>query len=181
MKQLFNFLSVIVVIIGALFLGSSYYWYSPFFPKVMKAVAVVHPTQGNTASGVVVFEHGENGVLVTAKLQGLTPGEHGFHIHEFGDCACPDANCAGSHFNPKNKQHGGPDNQQRHVGDMGNVHADDQGNAQLEYVDPLITLNGPLSVIGRTVIVHEKRDDLVSQPTGDAGARIGCGVIGIAK
>lgn len=176
-----HFFTLLIAVALSLFLGSRYYWYSPFYHTTTKAVAVVHPTRGNTVSGTVIFVQQKKGTLITAQLQGLRPGEHGFHLHEFGDCACADAVCAGDHFNPTHHKHGGPNSEQRHVGDMGNIVADEQGNARLEYIDLLITLNGPQSIIGRSVIVHEKRDDLVSQPTGDAGARVGCGVIGIAK
>jgi Cu-Zn family superoxide dismutase len=150
------------------------------YSRTTKAVAVIHPTQGNAASGTVTFEHQPQGMLVTAKIHGLTPGEHGFHIHEYGNCSCADALCAGDHFNPTHKNHGGPHNPERHVGDLGNITADARGNVQYEYVDTFLTLNGPHSIIGRSVIVHEQRDDLVSQPVGNAGARVGCGVIGIA-
>jgi len=181
MNQIFGLIIFILVVIGAAFLGSRYYYYSPFYTTIKSAVAVIHPTEGNNASGVVTFSQQKDGVKVTATIKGLTVGEHGFHIHAFGDCACADGTCAGDHFNPTNKPHGGPDSKERHIGDMGNIVADQQGNASYEYVDQVMTLNGPHSIIGRAVIVHAQRDDLVSQPTGDAGARVGCGVIGIKK
>lgn len=175
---------VIIVLISSaasLYVGSRYYYYSPFYHRVTHATAVIHPTKGNSAEGIVNFAQRTDGVQISAQLSGLTAGEHGFHIHEFGDCGCDDAVCAGSHFNPTNEPHAGPQNPKRHSGDMGNIIADQDGNAQLEFIDSKMQLNGPCSIIGRAVIVHEKRDDLVSQPTGDAGARIGCGTIGIRK
>jgi Cu-Zn family superoxide dismutase len=148
----------------------------------LKAVAVLHPTEGNKASGTVTFTEVADGVQIKAEITGLTPGNHGFHVHEFGDCSGADLASAGAHFNPTNKPHAGPDAPERHVGDMGNVEADASGAAKLSYVDHEISLtNDQRSVIGRSVLVHVKADDLKSQPAGDSGARIACGVIGIAK
>jgi Cu-Zn family superoxide dismutase len=148
----------------------------------LKAIAVLHPTASNKVSGTVTFTEVADGVQVHAEITGLTPGNHGFHVHEFGDCSAGDASSAGAHFNPTNKPHAGPDATERHVGDMGNVEADASGKANLEYVDHQISLtNDQQSVIGRSVVVHAKADDLKSQPAGDSGARVACGVIGRAK
>jgi Cu-Zn family superoxide dismutase len=148
----------------------------------LKAVAVLHPTAGNKVSGTVTFTEVADGVQVRAEISGLTPGNHGFHVHEFGDCSAADASSAGAHFNPTKQPHAGPDAPERHVGDMGNVQAGASGKATLEYVDHQISLtNDDRSVIGRSVVVHAKADDLKSQPAGDSGARVACGVIGHAK
>src|SRR5215831_19714244 len=148
----------------------------------LKAIAVLRPTADNKVSGTVTFTEEADGVRVQADLTGLTPGKHGFHVHEFGDCSAPDLASAGGHFNPTNKPHAGPDAAERHVGDMGNVEADASGAAKLDYVDHEISLtNDQRSAIGRSVVVHAKADDLKSQPAGDSGARIACGVIGRAK
>ncbi|HYY35331.1 MAG TPA: superoxide dismutase family protein [Candidatus Binatia bacterium] len=150
--------------------------------KPLKAVAVLHPTAGNKVSGTVTFTEVADGVQVRAEISGLTSGNHGFHVHEFGDCSAADASSAGAHFNPTHEPHAGPDATQRHVGDMGNVQADASGKARLEYVDHQISLtNDERSAIGRSVVVHAKADDLKSQPAGDSGARVACGVIGRAK
>lgn len=146
-----------------------------------KAVAVLHPTKGSSTSGIVWFETVKDGIKVTAHISGLTPGKHGFHIHEYGDCTADDATSAGGHFNPTNMPHSSPSSGKRHVGDLGNIEADKDGNAHLEYVDPMLSFSGPTSIIGRGVIVHEKADDLKTQPTGDAGGRLACGVVGVAK
>jgi len=147
-----------------------------------KAISVLHPTAGNKVSGTVTFTPVADGVQVLAELTGLTPGKHGFHVHEFGDCSAADASSAGAHFNPTNQPHAGPDAAARHEGDMGNVEADASGNAKLDYVDHQISLaNDAKSAIGRSVVVHAKPDDLKTQPSGDSGARIACGVIGWAK
>jgi Cu-Zn family superoxide dismutase len=148
----------------------------------LKAIVVLHPTAGNKVSGTVTFTEVADGVQVHADITGLTPGNHGFHVHEFGDCSAADASSAGAHFNPTNNPHAGPDAAERHVGDMGNVEADASGKATLEYVDHQISLTtDERSVIGRSVVVHVKADDLKTQPAGDSGARIACGVIGRAK
>ena len=148
---------------------------------VTKAIAVLQPTAGSTVAGTVTFTAAGDMVKVVADLTGLTPGKHGFHIHEFGDCSDPKAASAGGHFNPSNHQHGAPDAAERHAGDLGNIEADASGKAHLEASDKSMKLAGADSIVGHAVIVHEKADDLKTQPTGDAGARIACGVIGIAK
>src|SRR5436190_7188778 len=148
----------------------------------LKAIGVLHSTADNKVSGTVTFTEEADGVRVQVDITGLTPGKHGFHVHEFGDCSAPDLSSAGAHFNPTNKPHAGPDDMQRHVGDMGNIEADASGAAKLDYVDHNISLvREQSSVIGRSVVVHTKADDLKTQPAGDSGARIACGVIGIAK
>lgn len=141
------------------------------------AVAVMEPTTGNTAHGTVTFTEVEGGIKVTAHFEGVPEGEHGFHIHEKGDCSSGDGKSAGGHWNPEGMPHGGPDSPQRHVGDMGNITANADGIAEKEYVDAHLTFDGKDSILGKGVILHAKRDDLTSQPTGAAGARIACGVI----
>jgi Cu-Zn family superoxide dismutase len=148
---------------------------------IKKAIAVLQPTKGNAVHGTVTFEVVENGVHVVADISSLAPGKHGFHVHEFGDCSSDDGSSAGGHFNPATESHGGPSAEMRHAGDMGNIEADKDGHAMLDYVDRVMTLSGERSIIGHAVIVHEKEDDLKTQPTGNAGARVACGVIGIAK
>lgn len=149
--------------------------------QVEQAVAVLHPTQGNDVSGLVMFTQTADGVRITAAVEGLKPGKHGFHIHEFGDCSAPDATSAGGHYNPDGHPHAGPDRMPRHMGDMGNLDAGRDGRAGYERTDDYITLNGPKSIVGHAVIVHAGEDDLTTQPTGAAGARQACGVIGVAK
>jgi Cu-Zn family superoxide dismutase len=148
--------------------------------QVTKAICVVQPLGDSKVTGKVIFTQVSGGVEVNAELTGLSQGEHGFHVHEFGDCSMADGTCAGAHFNPTGAPHGGPDDARRHVGDLGNIEADASGTATYKRVDKLLALNGPNSIIGRAIIVHAAPDDLKSQPSGDAGARVGCGVIGIA-
>ncbi|MCX6248903.1 MAG: superoxide dismutase family protein [Bacteroidetes bacterium] len=149
--------------------------------KNVKAICVLYATQGNNVTGIITFTQTDKGVKVVADLQGLTKGKHGFHIHEFGDCSSVDGTSAGGHFNPEGKSHGAPLDMSRHMGDMGNLEADESGKAHLEYTDATIQLNGPNSILGRSVIIHKNEDDLKTQPTGNAGPRVACGVIGAAK
>ena len=149
--------------------------------KATHAVAVLHPTQGNSASGVVHFHAVPGGVHVKADLKGLSAGRHGFHVHEFGDCSSADGSAAGGHFNPASKPHGAPTDAARHAGDLCNVEAKADGTASLDWTDKDMKLDGPQGVGGHAVIVHAKADDLKTQPTGDAGGRLACGVIGVAK
>jgi len=134
----------------------------------LKAIAVLHPTEGNKVSGTVTFTEVADGVQVHAEITGLISGNHGFHVHEFGDCTSMDGSSAGAHFNPTNQPHAGPDVDARHVGDMGNIEADASGTAKLDYLDHSMSLsNDDRSIIGRSVVVHAKADDLKSQPAGD--------------
>jgi Cu-Zn family superoxide dismutase len=153
----------------------------PGMGMVTKAICVLYPTQGNNVSGTITFLQTDKGVKVVADLTGLSAGKHGFHIHEFGDCSSSDGVSAGGHFNPEGKTHGAPMDMSRHMGDMGNIQADATGKAHLEYTDAKLMMNGPNSIIGRSIIVHKGEDDLKSQPAGNAGPRVACGVIGVAK
>jgi superoxide dismutase, Cu-Zn family len=147
----------------------------------IKAICVLYPTAGNNVSGTATFTSTEKGVKVVVDVQGLTKGKHGIHIHEYGDCSAPDGSSAGGHFNPAGMVHAGPMDMTRHMGDMGNLEADGSGKAHLEYFDQMISFKGENSIIGKSVILHKSEDDLKSQPAGNAGPRVACGVIGIAK
>jgi superoxide dismutase, Cu-Zn family len=149
---------------------------------VVQAVAVLHPTAGQHCHGVVHFTQGSDSVKVVADLEGLAPGQkHAFHIHQYGDCTASDGMSAGGHYNPEGHQHGLPDTESRHAGDLGNVQADSEGKAHYEITVSNITIQGQKNpILGRAVIVHAKPDD-GGQPVGNAGARIGCGVIGVAN
>jgi len=143
------------------------------------AVASLTPTQGNTARGLFVFHQmGDGQVMVHAHVSGLKPGaEHGVHIHEKGDCASPDGTSAGGHFNPDGKPHG-PQTSAHHAGDMPALKADANGVADVKFTlsGPTVTA-GPTSVVDHAVIVHANPDDYATQPTGNSGGRIACGVI----
>jgi superoxide dismutase, Cu-Zn family len=141
------------------------------------ATVKLMPTQGNNTRGDITFTQDAKGVHVVGSFTGLAYGEHGFHIHEKGDCSAPDGSSAGGHFNPTSAHHGARDAQDRHAGDLGNLKADPYGMARLDITDDKISLDGPNSIIGKAVIVHEKADDFQTQPTGNAGGRLACGVI----
>jgi superoxide dismutase, Cu-Zn family len=142
------------------------------------AAAEMKPASKSKVSGTVTFSDKDGKVEVAIDLKGLKPGEHGFHIHEKGDCSSPDAKSAGDHFNPDQKKHGAPDAPEHHAGDFGNLTADKDGNVKTTMTIDFVTLGeGPNSAVGKAVIVHEKKDDLKTQPTGDAGGRIACGVV----
>ncbi len=146
-----------------------------------KAIAVLHPTEGNQVEGTVLFTQTVNGIKITTDINGLPPGKHGFHIHQWGDCSAADGTSAGGHYNPFDKNHGAPDDRMRHVGDLGNIVVESDGKSQSESVDKVISLKGFNKIIGHAVIVHAGEDDLTSQPTGNAGARLACGVIGYSE
>src|SRR5512138_3848122 len=144
------------------------------------AMAQIEPTQGNTASGSIALTAEDGAVRLTGVIQGLKPNsEFGFHIHEKGDCSAPDASSAGGHFNPANVAHGMPEGDTHHAGDMLNIKSDAQGVAQVDTRAIGATLHSgqPTDVLGKAVVVHEGPDDYTSQPSGNSGARIACGVI----
>jgi superoxide dismutase, Cu-Zn family len=142
------------------------------------ATATLAPTAGNTASGLVSFTQKGDTVTVTAKLSGLAPGGHGFHIHEKGDCSAPDGMSAGGHFNPAGKPHGNPTSPDHHAGDMPMLQADASGNATLTADLNVVTIGGGVTdIVGKSVVVHKDADDFKTQPTGNSGARVACGVI----
>lgn len=149
--------------------------------EVNEAVAQLHSTDGNEILGTVNFLQTDEGVTVTANINGLETGKHGFHIHQYGDCTAEDQTSAGGHYNPYNTEHGAPTDSERHMGDMGNLPINEEGYGNLTYTDNVIELNGPNSIIGRAVIIHGGADDFTSQPSGAAGPRLACGVIGIAN
>lgn len=141
------------------------------------AVAQIAATRGNRATGVVTFTEVAGGVRVVAALVGVSAGAHGFHLHEFGDCGSSDGASAGGHWNPEGVIHAGRLAPVRHVGDLGNVLGDADRVATADFVDTVLAFGGPRSILGKAVIVHADEDDLTSQPSGAAGARIACGVI----
>ena len=145
----------------------------------MIARADLTPAPGSQVSGTVTFFQQGDKVRVVADVRGLQPNaSHGFHIHEKGECAAPDFASAGAHFNPNGQPHAGPDMRERHAGDLGNLETGGSGRTYKRITVDNITLGpGPNSVIGRGIIVHAKVDDFTTQPTGNAGGRIGCGVV----
>lgn len=146
----------------------------------VSAQAVLAGASGNEAAGVLQLTAAQGGVSITGEITGLSHNaQHGFHVHEIGDCSAPDASSAGGHLNPAGAGHGNPQSPERHLGDMPNLTSDDAGKAVVSVTIPEATLHGggPNDLVGRAVVVHAGRDDYVSQPAGDSGARIACGVV----
>lgn len=145
----------------------------------LRATAGLQPTKGNKTFGEATFEQVGNKVKVVIFVQGLKPGqEHAVHIHEVGDCSSGDGMSAGGHFDPFGKPHGNPASGERHAGDLPALKANKQGRANINVEVDLITLTpGPGNIVGRSVVVHADPDDYRTQPTGNAGARLACGVI----
>lgn len=144
------------------------------------ASAEMAATRGHTANGALAVSADANGIRITGALQGMPPdSEFGFHVHEKGDCSAPDASSAGEHFNPANRQHGHPGSESRHAGDMFNLKSSSQGIAQVDLVVSGLSLHQgrPTDVLGKALVVHAKPDDYKSQPAGNSGDRIACGVI----
>jgi Cu-Zn family superoxide dismutase len=150
-------------------------------PATGVAEATIAAASDSKVAGTVTFTSDGDKVKVVAKITGLTPGEHGFHVHEKGDCSAPDAKSAGGHFNPASVDHGAHDGEVHHAGDLGNITANAEGVAEHEIEVPTshlsIAADGANNIVGRAVIVHGGVDDLKSQPSGNAGPRVGCGVI----
>ena len=143
-----------------------------------RAEARLEPRSGSTVTGTVSFQSVGQKVRVEARIAGLTPGEHGFHVHEAGDCSAADASSAKGHFNPAGRAHGHHGGSDRHAGDMPNLVADASGRASLSAeVDMLSLTEGPAGVLNRSVVIHADPDDYKSQPTGNSGKRVACGTI----
>lgn len=178
----------LILLAAIVFLFGIYGWTLNTSPEIIvtKAVAVM---TGPTAEGVVYFaqDPSTRKVTITGSVKNLSPNsQRGFHIHEFGD-ATNGCMSSGAHYNPEGRSHGAPHEAVRHIGDLGNVQANANGIVQLDITDSRISLNGPYSIIGRTVVIHDGSDDLGkgghpdSLKTGNAGSRVGCAVIGIAS
>ena len=147
--------------------------------KGAKAEAALESRSGSSVTGKVTFTQHGNKVAMKVVVNGLTPGNHAIHLHDKGDCSAPDATSAGGHWNPSAEDHGKWAHAPFHHGDIGNLVADAKGKAELNMESELWTLGDgkPSDVIGHAVIVHAKEDDFTTQPTGNAGGRVACGVV----
>jgi superoxide dismutase, Cu-Zn family len=155
-------------------------------PAPVSAPAPVHvtlvPASGSSVSGILTVTNEGDAVSILGEINGLKPGtEHGFHVHEVGDCSLPDFMSAGEHFNPTNDPHGGPKSKARHLGDLPNAKADKNGRALIDVTvkgPNLVDKDGaPTEILGKALVVHAMTDDHKTQPSGGSGARIACGVI----
>ena len=169
MKQQISSLTAILLLAGC----------ASMAPSGPIAVAKLESTKGNTATGTVTFTQVGDKVRVDVSMSGLKPNaDHGFHIHDKGDCSSGDGMSTGGHFNPLGKPHGHHDGMERHAGDLPALKSDGYGNASMSVMMDVITVApGPTSVVGRGMIVHRDPDDYKTQPTGNAGPRIACAVI----
>lgn len=148
------------------------------FTPVQQAIAELQPTDDGEARGTVSFNMAGDGseMRVSIELSGLSPGEHGFHIHSTPDCS-DGGKAAGGHFNPHQVDHGAPSDDSQHVGDLGNVTANEEGRVSTSVNSKQLAFTGSNNILNRAVVVHADADDLSSQPSGAAGSRISCGVI----
>ncbi len=176
MKKL-GFLAGAALAAGALVVSCSSTASSSAPPPMAKAT--IESKSGSRVTGHAVFtELASGGVKAEIWIENATPGTHGLHIHEKGDCSAPDGTSAGGHFNAAGNPHAAPTDAKHHNGDLGNIEVGADGKGHLVITSDLLTVKpGPNSVVGRAVVFHEKADDLKTQPTGNAGGRFGCGVV----
>jgi Cu-Zn family superoxide dismutase len=149
-------------------------------PKEKPVEVALAPTAGNSAAGVLQVTSTADGVHFRGRLTGLPPGStHGFHIHAHGDCSAPDASSAGGHFNPTHTAHGDPIGMTHHSGDIANQIADGQGAIDVDATVHGVSLGTGTAddVLGRALVVHRDADDYNTQPSGNSGPRVACGVI----
>ena len=152
---------------------------STHYGSGQKASATLESRSGFSTKGTVNFVSQGHDILVTGTISGLRPNvEHGFHVHEKGDCSAPDATSAGGHFNPDGKAHGMPGSGAHHSGDMPNIKSDANGNAVYSAkISGLAVDTGKNGIVGKAVVIHRDPDDYKSQPAGNSGPRIACGLI----
>lgn len=148
-----------------------------------QAHAMIGSLGDSGVTGMAVFTQNGDQITLTAEIQGASPGLHGFHIHEFGDCSAPDGKSAGGHWNPTDVAHGKWGSDEFHLGDIGNITVGEDGTGSITLTTDLweIGTGSDIDVVGKGIIVHADADDFVSQPSGAAGARIGCGVIVLSE
>ena len=147
-----------------------------------QAIAVIGPTSGSDLTGTAIFTQNGDTITLTIEIQNVSPGLHAVHIHATGDCSAPDGTSAGGHWNPTNVAHGKWGEGEFHLGDIGNITVSEEGIGTIELTTNLWEMGtgSDLDIVGRGIIVHAGADDFTSQPSGNAGARIGCGAIELA-
>ncbi len=177
MKTRLTKICTMVAVLGFAAAGNALAEHAP--SAAADAVAVILPTKASKSdtAGTVVLKQMKGYVLVTGEVTGLTPGDHGFHIHMYGDTRADDGTSAGGHYNPKGHDHGGLHSKDRHEGDLGNITANADGVAKVDVKAEGLDLH---HVLGRSIVIHGGTDDLKSQPSGNAGPRVGIGVIAVA-
>ena len=148
-----------------------------------QANAIISSSNDSGVTGMAVFTQNGDEITLMAEIQGASPGLHGFHIHEYGDCSAPDGTSAGGHWNPTDVAHGKWGEGEFHLGDIGNITVGEDGTGRFTLTTDLweIGTGSDVDVVGQSMIVHAGADDFISQPSGAAGPRIGCGVIVLAE
>ena len=152
-------------------------------PTAKQAIATIAPASDSSVTGMAIFTQNGDQITLTIEIQNASPGLHGVHIHENGDCSSPDGKSAGGHWNPTGVAHGKWGEGEFHLGDIGNITVGEDGTGSIELTTDLweIGTGSDVDVVGKGIIVHADADDFTSQPSGNAGARIGCGVIELAE
>ena len=147
--------------------------------KEASAVAKLEPRSGSSVSGSITFTQVGDLVRITGEVTGHSKGPKAMHIHEKGDCSAADGMSTGGHFNPRSDRHGGPYDPAKHAGDLGNIAFNAEGVAKINFTvgDIAVSRSAANGIIGRAVIIHAAVDDLKTDPTGNAGGRVACGVI----
>lgn len=174
-------ISVSVTLLGC----EGVYQHADIFPTLptTQAKAVIGASNDSGISGEAVFTQNDDQITVLIEIYDVSPGLHAVHIHEFGDCSAPDGKSAGGHWNPTDSAHGKWGSEEFHLGDIGNITVGEDGMGSISLTTNLweIGTGSDVDVVGKSIIVHAGADDFVSQPSGDAGARIGCGVIELVE
>lgn len=155
----------------------------PSTPSAKQAIATIGPASDSSVAGMAVFTQNGDQITLTIEIQNASPGIHAVHIHEKGDCSSPDGKSAGGHWNPTGVAHGKWGEGEFHLGDIGNITVGEDGTGSIDLTTDLweIGTGSDVDVVGRGIIVHAGADDFTSQPSGAAGARIGCGAIALAE
>ena len=172
---------LILISISATLTGCERMYQHPSVPTIAttEAKAVIYSSNDSGITGEAVFTQNGDQITFTVEIQGATPGLHAVHIHEHGDCSAPDGTSAGGHWNPTGVAHGKWGEGEFHLGDIGNINVSEDGTGNISLTTDLweIGTGSDVDVVGKSIIVHADADDFISQPSGAAGARIGCGVI----
>ena len=152
-------------------------------PTAKQAIATIGPASDSNVTGMAIFTQNGDQITLTIQIQNASPGVHAVHIHESGDCSAPDGTSAGGHWNPTGVAHGKWREGEFHLGDIGNITVGEDGTGSIELTTDLweIGTGSDVDIVGRGIIVHAGADDFTSQPSGNAGARIGCGAIALAE
>ncbi len=152
-------------------------------PSTKQAIATIDSASGSSVTGMATFTQNGDQITLTIEIQKASPGIHAVHIHENGDCSSPDGKSAGGHWNPTGVAHGKWGEGEFHLGDLGNITVGEDGTGGIELTTSLweIGTDSDIDVVGRGIVVHAGADDFTSQPSGDAGARVGCGAIALAE